>query len=156
MMNILSFASVLLFLFSAHANDPSDVHRQLQNFPNCRICGAGKRVTNPSGLVYFPNQPVMTCKNVASAGMNGYIDPKFCGLFTSYLTSCKCRTVSPIKKPTRRPTRRQTRTPTRRPTRRRTRTPTRRPTRRRSRTPTRRPTRRRSRTPTRRPTRRTN
>jgi hypothetical protein len=90
---MLRFTSALLLLHSAIAQEPT-IPPSPDN-PPCVICGEGNAITNPEGIVVFPNQPDLTCAQVETAGLDGFIAASFCPFLSSFLEECFCAPTSP-------------------------------------------------------------
>ena len=66
-------------------------------FPPCPVCGTGKVVTIPSGIVSPPGRNQTTCQIFEQGGLLGFVDPAFCPFVPSLATNCGCMnsTVAP-------------------------------------------------------------
>lgn len=57
----------------------------------CNICGDGRRVTKPDGVVVIPTQPDRTCTDLIAAAAIGNINPNQCTLLHPFTQSpCGC------------------------------------------------------------------
>lgn len=73
-------------------------------FPICNICGNGKIISNPTGLITFAGQPEpISCIELQNRGLNGLIDTTFCAIVPGLTVVCQCRepteapvTMSPV------------------------------------------------------------
>lgn len=59
-------------------------------YPACSVCGQGKVISIPSGVVAAPGQPVTTCDVFQQVGELGYINPDVCGLVSAVAGNCGC------------------------------------------------------------------
>lgn len=90
---MLRFAAALLLLNSAIGQVPTNPPNP--GNPPCFICGEGSVITNPDGIVVVPTQPELTCAQVETAGLEGFIAPNFCPFLSNYLDECFCAPTSP-------------------------------------------------------------
>jgi hypothetical protein len=90
---MLRLTAAFLLLHSAIAQVPTNPPNP--GNPVCFICGTGKAITNPDGVVVFPGQPELSCAQVESAGLNGFIEVGQCPFVVTFLDECFCEATSP-------------------------------------------------------------
>ena len=74
---------------------PTAITRMLNS---CSVCGDGKKVGNPEGIISFPGQPKTTCGNLENDGEQGIIPIDQCAFFPELIGNlCNCiSSVSPV------------------------------------------------------------
>ncbi|KAI2500672.1 hypothetical protein MHU86_13822 [Fragilaria crotonensis] len=71
----------------------------------CSICGEGMSVGFLDLALEFPGYPILSCKALQTAGLDGYVSPDYCPILTTLVfDACKCIeapvTTSPTPSPT--------------------------------------------------------
>jgi len=63
----------------------------LGGFPPCSVCGKGRKVSKPNGVVVVPDADLVTCATYEQIGEEGFFDPLVCEFTDLFTGSCGCR-----------------------------------------------------------------
>jgi len=70
----------------------------------CSVCGDGKKVGKPEEIFAFPDQPVVACGALESAGKTGVVPLNECGFLPGLIKDiCGCIPITQAIAPTRQP-----------------------------------------------------